>query len=536
MSAMDDVLNPPGGAEAHPEPVAQAEPVEGTLHTLLIPFGAGMAVNLLSLGIASPYAMMAIGLLIALVAMFVWADRPYSWVVFVAVSAGNPANYGTPISLNLYSASLFFVLTRGGGWKSLPKMVKLALFFVLLSMVVSVLASLSADLAVPSIHTTDVSRPRPWMVTWSGGATLETMSSQLVSITNYLLGPFLFIPLIFSRIKGDHSPELLVKGLLFALILPTVFLFMVSRSFGQPIMDATSVTEGMLNVTAFRLGKIDVQMLRTQVGIPLAALICASFALAVSPLPRWTRLVATGCLVTAGYILLVTGSVGSTLASLAGITVILSLSLRHFSIKRYVVLLVVGGGLALTTLAILPQNIQRYATSRYELRVGKNSSSTADRAWRWKKAFNYLTENPSGVGWSIYVEPLGTYPHNDYLTYGIAFGMVCGLVYLLYPSSMLFSFFTFAFFHRKPMNASRLALALAGAGVSTAIFINSMSDHLTANRWYFNLAWSLIWYCYFASRASSDPLDIKAMLSRELPFAWKERAAHAEPGHRRHRL
>ncbi|HJV48211.1 MAG TPA: O-antigen ligase family protein [Geothrix sp.] len=530
MNPLSEVMNPPGEAEAH------AEPAEGTLHTLLIPFVAGMAVNLLSLGIASPYAMMAVGLLVALVAMFVWGDRPFSWVVFVAVCAGNPANYGTPISLNLYSATIFFVLTKGGGWSALPKMLKLALFFVLLCMVVSVLASLSADLAVPSIHTTDVSRPRPWMVTWSGGASMETLASQAVSGINYALGPFLFIPLIFSRIKGNHTPELLVKGLLFGLVLPTVFLFMASRTFGQPVMDSTSVTEGMLNVTAFRLGKIDIQMLRTQVGIPLAALICASFAVAISPLRRWTRLLAAGCLITAGYILLVTGSVGSTLASLAGITVILSLSVRHFSVKRYVVILLVGGGLALTTLAVLPENIQRYATSRYELRVGKNSSSTADRAWRWKKAFNYLIENPSGVGWSIYVEPLGTYPHNDYLTYGIAFGVVCGLVYLFYPSGLLLSFISFAFFHKKPLNASRLALALAGAGVSTAVFINSMSDHLTANRWYFNVVWSLIWYCFFASRAASGPFDIRAVLSRESLFAWKERAAHAEPGHRRHRL
>jgi hypothetical protein len=56
------------------------------------------------------------------------------------------------------------------------------------------------------------------------------------------------------------------------------------------------------------------------------------------------------------------------------------------------------------------------------------------------------------------------------------------------------------------MDPSRFALALAGAGVTTVMLINSMSDHMTANRWYFNVIWSLIWYAFFASRAAKTPL------------------------------
>jgi hypothetical protein len=480
----------------------QPNVMEGPLASIVLPFILGMAVNLLSLLIGEPYQMAAIGLGAALVATFAWRERPLAWILFVAVIAGNPANTTTPITLNLYSAAVFFVLTRSGGWQALPRLAQFALFFVLLSMVVSVLASLSANSTVSSIHTTDVSVPRPWMITWASGVSLETLTSQAVSVTNYLLGPFLFIPLIFSRIRRDHDPELLLKVLVVGLIMPTLVLFILARAFGQPVMDANALSENMLNVSTFRLGKLNIQMIRTQVGILLAGLICASFAIAISQVSRWTRLMASGCLAAAAYLLLVTGSVGSTLAALAGIVVVLFMGMRQFSIKRYVILLFVGMGLALASWTALPQGIQQYAASRYELRIGKPGSATADRSWRWRRSFDYLMENPSGVGWSIYVEPLGIYPHNDYLTYAIAFGMICGLVYLFYPSGLLLSFLSLT---RSPMDPSRFALALAGAGVTTVLLVNSLSDHLTANRWYFNVVWSLIWYAFFASRASAGP-------------------------------
>jgi hypothetical protein len=479
---------------------------EAPLSSILWPFGLGMAVNLVSLAIGDPYPMAVVGLIVALVATLAWSNSAFAWTLFVAVLAANPANNTTPIALNLFAAAVFFVLMRSGGWKVLPRLAQVALFFVMLSMVVSILASLSAVLTVPSIHTTDVSRPRPWMVTWTGGASLEILSSQIVSVTNYLLGPFLFIPLIFARIRRDYDPDLLLKGFVYALIIPTLALFLLARMFGRPVLDANALAENMLNVSTFRLWKLDIQMIRTQVGIILAALICASFAVAISPVRREIRIAGMGCLAIAAYLLLVTGSVGSTLAGLAGLVMILLLGKRQFSIKRYFTMLLVGVGLLVATWTILPQSIQHYAVSRYELRVGKSSSPTADRSWRWKKSFNYMMENPSGVGWSLFVEPLGIYPHNDYLTYGIAFGAVCGLVYLLNVCGMLFSFFSY---NPGVMDPSRFAMALAGIGVCTVVLINSLSDHLTSNRWYFNVVWSLIWYAFFASRSAQVPSGSK---------------------------
>jgi hypothetical protein len=236
------------------------------------------------------------------------------------------------------------------------------------------------------------------------------------------------------------------------------------------------------------------------VGIVLAALICASFAVAVAQVGRGVRLAATACLALSGYFLLVTGSVGSSLAALAGIVLILLLGKRRFSVRRYALVLVAGGGLLVGAWAVLPEGVQRYAVTRYQVRVGGGgpATATADRAWRWKKSFSYLMDNPSGVGWSLYVEPLGIYPHNDYLTYGIAFGVLCGLLYFLLPSGLLLSFVAF---RPGAAESARFALSLAGAGAATVLLLNSLSDHMTANRWYFNVVWMMIWYAYFASRA-----------------------------------
>jgi len=493
MNHLDAALDPAYAPEREPSPI-------------VLPFIVGMVFNLVSIVIGEPYPMALLGLVAALVATLAWSGKPLAWVIFVAVIAANPANPTTPIALNLFAATTFLVLVNRGALKGVPKLLKVALFFVLLSMIISIIASLPADLSIPSIHTTDISRPRPWMVTWSGGATFEVLVSNVVSVVNFLLGPFLLIPLIFSRIRKNHDPEQLLKGLLLGLVVPTLLLFMLARMFGRPIMDATSLSENLLNVLGFRLGRVDIQMIRTQVGIILAALICVSFAAAFSRVRRGIRLLAMGCLVVAVYMLMVTGSVGSTFAALAGILMILFKGRHHFSMKRYLILLFTGATLAMAGWTVLPKNLQQYAISRYELRFGQKGSGMDDRSLRWKKSVNYLMENPSGVGWSLYIEPLRTYPHNDYLSYALAFGVVCGLVYFLLPTGLLFSFMTF---NPSSLDPARLSLILAGAGATTVLLINSMSDHMTANRWYFNVVWSVIWYAFFASRAGLHPSDSK---------------------------
>lgn len=486
----------------HPDQALDPPPLETPESSILLPLAAGMAFNILTLAIDSPNRIAVLGLVVGVVATIAWAERPLSWVLFVGVLAANPGNTTTPIALNLFCGGFSLLLLRSGGWKSLPKPVQFIFCFAILSMAVSIITSLFGEFRVPSIETKDITRARPYMSTWSNGASLEMVVTQSKEFANYLLGPFLLIPVIFSRIRRDHDPMLLVRGLLFGLIAPTLLMFLLARTFGKAHIDITAMKENMLNVSSFLLWNTDIMTIRTQVGIILASFICASFAIALSPGQRWTRIVATGCLVVAGYLLLVSGSVGSTLASGVGILLVLALGMPRFSLKRYLIVMFIGAGIALTAWTVMPDGVKKYTLSRYEERAGIQGSPVGDRADRWTKSFDYLMENPSGVGWSLYIEPLGIYPHNDFLTYSIAYGLLCGVLYFLCPLGLLFSFLIF---RPSPLEPARFTLALVGAGVTTVMLINSMSDHMTANRWYFNVIWSLIWFAFYASRPAQNP-------------------------------
>ncbi len=472
---------------------------EGPFRTYLLPILLGLAVDLGALAIGDPYRMASLGAASALVATLAWSRRPVAWVIFVAVLAGNPANPTTPIALNLYCAGVFLLMMRAIGWRSLPRPLQVAFAFALLSLAVSLLASLGNRPVVPTIHTTEVPLPRSYNITWTGGPNIDNLLTQTLAFINFLLGPFLLIPLVFSRIRGDHDSGWLLNGLLLGLVAPTLLLFLTARLVGRAHLDANALATGLLNVSTYKLGKLDIQMIRTQSGIILAALTTASFAVAISPVRRGTRAVALACLAAAAYLVLVTGSVGSSLAALGGMAMVLALGKRQFSINRYAGMLVVGAGLAVAAWTVLPRSVQAYTTARYELRIGGGESPVADRAWRWRRSLEFLSEHPSGVGWSLYIESLGTYPHNDYISYAIAYGALCGILYLLLPSGLLFSFFAL---NPKALDPPRFALSLAGAGVATVVLVNSLSDHLTANRWYFNVVWSLVWYAFFAARAS----------------------------------
>ena len=109
-------------------------------------------------------------------------------------------------------------------------------------------------------------------------------------------------------------------------------------------------------------------------------------------------------------------------------------------------------------------------------------------------------EHPEGVGFTLSVgDKKKSYTHNDYLAYAVSYGVMGGLAYISLVVGLLISFFR----RRKNKfdDPSALAIYLAGLGVIVAVAVNSMTDHMTENRWYFNLIWSVVWYSYFCSRA-----------------------------------
>jgi O-antigen ligase len=341
---------------------------------------------------------------------------------------------------------------------------------------------------------------------WSFGYSPDNFLNQGASVVNYLLGPFLLIPLIFSRIEEINDDELLVKGFVFALILPTIVFLALAYNLGHPVASRMNMEYSRfryaVNIETYQWGNVAFRMIRTQIGIVLAALICASFAVVVSNLSLILRLVAGTCFTIAILLLLITGSVGSSLASLCGIVLILVFGRRFFSIKQYSMIILGVVGFVLITWSILPEGIQRYAESRYIARFSEGNVDTSDRSSIWKNSYKFLLENPLGVGWSLmYIEKkLGYAPHNDYLAYALSYGLFCGILYLSVAAWLLFSLFKISSGDNDPPIA--LIVALAGVGVVMSLLINSFSDHLTANRWYFNVVWSMVWYAFFVSKRS----------------------------------
>ena len=428
-------------------------------------FGIGMAIDLASIYIGNPYIISLIMLPIAVLATFKWLNHPLPWIVLVSVIAANPININASIALNLiFALSLLMLNIRY--LSKLPSWLYLTLLLFLISILGSV-------------------------VNWG---TTDEYLTQFAAIGNYVVGPFFLIPLIYFRLQGERDADLLLKGFVFSFIVPSVTFMFLARLFGSPVIDETTIVfdfENLFNVSVYHLGNVDFQLTRTQAGIPLAALICASIAVIVSAVSKGIRLIAFVFQIIIIFLLLVTGSVGSSLAALCGISAMLIVGHRYISIKRYIIVVTLILGFALAGWNLVPQGIKQYAESRFEERFSGRSVDVSDRGEIWPLSLQYLLNNPEGRGWDLFVEPIDTHPHNDYLSYGIAFGFVCGLLYLFVPVKFLLSLVA-PIVHTK--DPAQIAILLAGVGAVTVFLINSFSDHLSANRWYFNVVWSMIWY------------------------------------------
>ena len=438
-------------------------------------FGIGMAINLASIYIGNPYIISLLIMPVAAAVTFKWLKKPVPWIVLVSVIAANPINLIAPIALNLIFA--FFLLMLNMNYLTkLPSWLYMTLIFAFLSIIGSV-------------------------VNWS---TTGEIFTQLAAIGNYVVGPFFLIPLTYFRLQGERDTDLFLKGFVFSFIVPSVTFMFLARVFGSPGIDTeASVFDYLADVSVYHFGNVDFHLTRTQVGIPLAVLFCASFAVILSAASKRIRLLAVVSLVFTIFLLLVTGSVGSSLAALCGVVVVLVVALRYISVKRYLVALTICVGLAIAGWSLVPQGITQeikdYANSRYQQRFSEKGIGISDRSEPWNLSLAYLIDNPEGRGWDLYVAPIGTYPHNDYLSYGIAFGFVCGLLYLFVPTKILASMVAPKVHIKDP---AQITILLAGIGAVTVFLINSSADHLTADRWFFNVVWSMIWYCFFTAQAN----------------------------------
>jgi len=443
--------------------------------TSAIAFLLGMLIICASIFFGKSYAFYISFLFFSVFITFYWRKSYRPWIFLVMVSAATPIYIAKKMfPCNLIFAFWFAVLNREK-ITELPKFIKFAAFLVAIGFLTSSLN---------------------WM---AGGVNM--IARQATFLYNMFLGPLLFLPLAFLKMKDSRDHESNLQGLLFCLILPSTLILISAKFFGTVAneWEASLHSEaGAIGYLNYNIGKVIVDFKRTGVGFILAALICASTAILISQVKVLYRLVAGACLAANIYLLLSTGSFGSIFACLCGLLAIYYAQARRVRITKLFLSVVTICCIMLLVYNFSPHSIKEYLGKRYEHRV---VDADTDRIVLWSRAIEYFFEHPEGVGFTLTVDDkVKSNPHSDYLAYAVSYGIIGGLAYPVLMIGLLIYWY-------KNRNAiiednNALAITLAGQGVIVAFFLNSMTDNIIANRWYFNVIWSLIWYCYFCSRAT----------------------------------
>lgn len=439
-------------------------------------FFLGMAIIAAPIFLGRSYAFYIGFLVFSVLITLMWRKAPRPWILLVSISAATPiAISNKQFACNLLFALWFAVFNTRYLFR-LPKWIYVP-----------------TALAVFGIITSSIN--------WMSGDVVRSIMRQGAFAYNFFLGPFLLLPLVYLRMSESRDHAANLKGLLFCLIVPSTLMLISAKVFGT----VANVWEASLHVEDFpegfllyQLGKVFVNFQRTGVGFILAALICASTAVAVSRVKVLYRLLAGTCLVSNVFILLATGSFGSIFACLCGLAAIFYTQLRTINVTKVVLSMAVICCLLLLTYSLSPPSMKEYLEKRYEYRVVEGDT---DRLKLWARAMDYFLEHPEGVGLTFTVgDTVKSNPHNDYLAYAVSYGVVGGLAYPILVIGLLIYFFKIR--EMRNEDHSVLAINLAGLSVIVAFAVNSMTDNIAVNRWYFNLIWSLVWYSYFCSRAA----------------------------------
>jgi O-antigen ligase len=254
---------------------------------------------------------------------------------------------------------------------------------------------------------------------------------------------------------------------------------------------------------SYQFGHVVVEFRRTLVGFIFAALICSSMAITVSRIKLTYRLLAAVCLGVNALLLLITGSIGSSLACLCGLGAIFYAQSRVVNIMRGLISITVICSLLFLVWTISPVTVKDYVQGQFQNRI--RIGTDQDRFTLWARAISYLSKNPEGVGWTNVVgDRIKTNTHNDYLVFAVSYGFAGGIAYAYIIVRLLVYFLK----RRKKImeDSHAAAIHLAGLGVIVVVAINSISDHMTGVLWYFNVVWSIIWYCYFCSRGDTQTI------------------------------
>lgn len=448
---------------------------EGWGRTSIIALFLGTAIIALSIFFGSSYAFDVSFLAFSFLMTLLWRKAPRPWIFLVSISAATPiAISRLDFSCNLIFA-LWFALFNTRYLFRLPKWIYLP----------SCLATIGITIS---------------SMNWMSGDAVRDIMRQGVFAYNLFLGPFLLLPVVYLRMRESRDHAANLKGLLFCLIIPSTVILISAKLFGT-VANAWEASqhifweiEGFLQ---YKLGNVFVDFVRTRFGFIPAALICASTAITVSQVKGLYRLLAGACLVSNVFLLLATASFGSIFACLCGLAAIFFTQFRTVSVTKALASMLFICCVLFLSYSLSPPSMKKYLGKRYEYRVVNENT---DRFGLWARAVEQILEHPEGVGLTLLVgDKVKSYIHNEYLVYTVSYGLIGGLGYASLVVGLLISFYKVR--RRTIRDPSALAIHLAGFGVIVAMAVNLMTDHMNANRWYFNVIWSVIWYSYFCSRA-----------------------------------
>lgn len=455
----------------------------------VVAFLLGMTVIAASVLLGRSYAFYISVLVFALFITLLWRKNPLPWIFLASIAAATPIPlFRQQFACNLIFAACFMLV---GMWHltRLPKWIYALTGLIIIGFITS-------------------------SVNWLSGNIVGSVMRQSAYFLNFGLAPLILVPMIYVRMKDSRNYQANLLGLLYFLILPSTLILLAAKLFGtqvnawQASLHAESLSEGY---AIYQLGEVLINFSRTGVGFILAALICASTAVTILQVKLHERLIAGMCLAVNVFLLLTTGSFGSILAVLCGLTVMFYAQGRKVRITKVMLSVGVVFCLLLFIFILSPSTTKEYLGKRFEHRIV--NVADADRFTLWSRAGNYILEYPMGVGLTYKVgDKIKSNPHNEYLVFVVSYGVLGGLAYPFLFIGLLISFFL----RGKKMikDPPALAVYLAGLGVTVAVAVNSMTDNVGVCRWYFNIMWSLIWYCYFCSLAGQAVINREVLTSK----------------------
>lgn len=460
--------------------------------TSVIAFFLGMAIIAASIFLGRSYAFYISVVVFSVSITLLWRRAPRPWILLVSIVAATPiALFRQNVACNLIFAVWFIVFNMGYLFK-LPKWIYVPVGLAIIGFLTS-------------------------SINWLSDNITGSILRQSAYFFNFVLAPSILLPMIYFRMEKSRDNAANLQGLLFCLIVPSTLILISAKLFGtvanawEASLHAESLSEGYL---LYQLGKVAVSFKRTEVGFILAALICASTAIAVSRVKTLYKLLAGACLAPNTFLLLATGSFGSIFACLCGLAAIFYTQFRTISVTKVLVSVAAICCMLLMIYSLSPPSVKEYLEKRYEHRVVERD---ADRLVLWARAMDSFLKHPEGVGLTLTVgDEVKSNPHNDYIAYTVSYGVIGGLAYVSLVTGLLIYFFKSR--KRGTKDNSALAITLAGQSVIVACAVNSMTDNICVSRWYFNVIWSVIWYSYFCGRAVQMGA-VRDGIGSEIPIA-----------------